>query len=77
MPNVGSVTTAALADVDDLFALDERFRTEIFPILTPLAIDPGHPATAYALTDVEVRAVLDAAERGGSNPVDTGGCLVS
>jgi polyphosphate kinase len=24
-------------------ALDERFRREIFPILTPLAVDPGHP----------------------------------
>jgi polyphosphate kinase len=28
---------------DALAALDERFRAEIFPILTPLAIDPGHP----------------------------------
>ena len=27
----------------ELAALDERFRTDIFPILTPLAIDPGHP----------------------------------
>ena len=24
-------------------ALDERFHNEIFPILTPIAIDPGHP----------------------------------
>ncbi len=27
----------------ELAALDERFRTEIFPVLTPLAVDPGHP----------------------------------
>ncbi|WP_272458456.1 polyphosphate kinase 1 [Polyangium jinanense] len=30
-------------DAAELAALDERFRTDIFPILTPLAIDPGHP----------------------------------
>jgi polyphosphate kinase len=28
---------------DALAALDERFVTEIFPIMTPIAIDPGHP----------------------------------
>jgi polyphosphate kinase len=28
---------------DALAALDERFHNEVFPILTPIAIDPGHP----------------------------------
>ncbi|WP_437308309.1 polyphosphate kinase 1 [Sorangium sp. So ce388] len=30
-------------DPTELSALDDRFRTDIFPILTPIAIDPGHP----------------------------------
>ncbi len=30
-------------DPESLRATDERFLAEIFPILTPLAIDPGHP----------------------------------
>jgi len=29
--------------MDALASLDERFVSEIFPILTPIAIDPGHP----------------------------------
>lgn len=41
------------------------------------AIDPGHTATAYALTDAEIRAVLSAAQRSTRNPKDTGNCLVS
>jgi len=28
---------------DAIAALDERFHNEVFPILTPIAIDPGHP----------------------------------
>jgi hypothetical protein len=41
------------------------------------AIDPGRSATAYALTDAEVRTVLTAAQRSTRTKVDTGGCLVS
>ena len=36
------VTPAALPP-EALAALDERFHSEVFPILTPIAIDPGHP----------------------------------
>ena len=35
-------TYAALAD-DDRAAADDYFRRHVFPILTPLAVDPGHP----------------------------------
>src|SRR6202035_4629181 len=30
-------------DADDRQFLDEVFDTRIFPVLTPLAVDPGHP----------------------------------
>lgn len=30
-------------DADDQAGLSERFRYRIFPVLTPLAVDPGHP----------------------------------
>jgi S1-C subfamily serine protease len=41
------------------------------------AIDPGRSATAYVLTDDEVRAGLGAARGSTRRPVDTGRCLVS
>jgi polyphosphate kinase len=33
----------ALLSADALAELDARFHNEVFPILTPIAIDPGHP----------------------------------
>lgn len=41
------------------------------------AIDPGRSATAYALSDEEIRAVLGTARARTRTPVDTGRCLVS
>jgi S1-C subfamily serine protease len=41
------------------------------------AIDPGRPATAYALTDDELRPVIDGFDTGtGAATFDTGSCLV-
>jgi len=39
---------AALVSMDDLTAeeretIDQFFETQVFPVLTPLAVDPGHP----------------------------------
>jgi polyphosphate kinase len=37
------ITKPEARDADALAALDQRFHNEVFPILTPIAIDPGHP----------------------------------
>ena len=38
-----------------LAELDARFHNEVFPILTPIAIDPGHPVPAGAQQEPEPR----------------------
>src|SRR4051812_17835559 len=48
MPRLASDGTFVLLKpeqlpADTLAILDERFHNEVFPILTPIAIDPGHP----------------------------------
>jgi S1-C subfamily serine protease len=40
------------------------------------AIDPGRDATSYALTDAEIRPVVENARGRGLAPADTGRCLV-
>jgi polyphosphate kinase len=47
LPKIAEVGVAfvkpAELSVDSLAELDARFHSEVFPILTPIAIDPGHP----------------------------------
>src|SRR6478609_6361321 len=48
LPLLGADGSFVLVRPDDLpidvvATLDERFHNEVFPILTPIAIDPGHP----------------------------------
>jgi polyphosphate kinase len=44
LANVGIIFSSwAELDEDDIKTLDEVFEERIFPVLTPLAVDPGHP----------------------------------
>ncbi len=50
-----------------LAALDERFRTEVFPVLTPLAIDPGHPFPHLRNKSINL-GIMFAREHDGDEP---------
>lgn len=51
----------------DLAILDERFRTDIFPVLTPLAIDPGHPFPHLRNKSINL-GIMFAREHEGQEP---------
>jgi polyphosphate kinase len=65
---VGIVITRPedLAPVE-LAALDERFRAEIFPVLTPLAIDPGHPFPHLRNKSINL-GIMFSRDHGGQEP---------
>lgn len=67
------VLASALAPGDSGGALVNR-RGSVIGMA--FAIDPGRNATAYALTDAEIRPVLGPVRDGHSGRVDTGRCLV-
>lgn len=45
-----------------LAAMDERFHREVFPILTPIAIDPGHPFPHVRNKSLNLGVMFDRAE---------------
>jgi len=51
---------------DALAALDDRFHNELFPILTPIAIDPGHPSPHVPNTSPDLGVMLS--REGESEP---------
>ena len=57
-------------DPAELAALDERFRTDVFPILTPIAIDPGHPFPHLRNKNINL-GIMFSRENEGQEPGST------
>lgn len=62
------IESFADASEDEQNELREYFRTQVAPVLTPLAIDPGHPFPFVANLSLNL-AVRVASERGGDHVV--------
>ncbi|HEX3865202.1 MAG TPA: polyphosphate kinase 1, partial [Gemmatimonadaceae bacterium] len=45
-------------------AIDERFESQIFPVLTPLAVDPGHPFPYISNLSISLAVEIRDPERG-------------
>ena len=45
-------------------ALRQRFHDEIFPVLTPLAVDPGHPFPYISILALNLAAMISNPETG-------------
>ncbi len=60
---IGRVTVAGLNDAER-GELDELFRTSVYPVLTPLAIDPGHPFPHVHNKSLNVALLIEGASNG-------------
>jgi polyphosphate kinase len=58
---VALISPEELADADRV-ALDEHFRQDIFPVLTPIAIDPVHPFPHVRNKSINVGVIFDKRE---------------
>ena len=68
-PKLDAEAGVRICDYDDLgpeqrAGLDEHFHTHIFPILTPLAVDPGHPFPFISNLSLSLAVLLRHPARG-------------
>src|SRR5690606_8989180 len=68
-PKLDAEAGVKICDYDDLGAeqragLDEYFHTHVFPILTPLAVDPGHPFPFISNLSLSLAVLLRHPARG-------------
>lgn len=63
------VKLVAMADLttDELAALDAFYEREVFPILTPLAVDPGHPFPYISNLSISIAVEIRDPARGGEH----------
>jgi polyphosphate kinase len=68
VPQLGDVgivfSSVSELDEDDRKFLDETFESRIFPVLTPLAVDPGHPFPYISDLSLNLAVVLSDPELG-------------
>jgi polyphosphate kinase len=60
------IRRVAVAELDDgeRAEMDELFRTSVYPVLTPLAIDPGHPFPHVHNKSLNVALLIEGGPRG-------------
>ena len=72
-PGAGGHSAAAAGDLRRSSSALPEFEREVFPVLTPLAIDPGHPFPMLRNRSLNLAILCTASTRGGAPPDDARG----